>query len=118
MKTTGGGGTSKSAVTGNVLPEKASLPTGNDQKADSGPQATQAANVENLQALVQQTNETLLNRFSNLKFTIDEGTNINVVRIEDSETGELIRQIPSEAMIAIAQALEEVSQGMMLKETV
>ncbi|VAX01582.1 hypothetical protein MNBD_GAMMA19-350, partial [hydrothermal vent metagenome] len=75
-------------------------------------------NTEELNKLVEQVNMTLQGRFSDLKFTVAEGTDINVVRIEDAETGELIRQIPSEAMVAIARALGEAQQGMMFEERV
>ena len=87
---------------------------GNEQPK-SGGSSDQLSTAE-LRELVSQANETLLVSFSSLKFSIDEGTNINVVRIEDSETGELIRQIPSEAMVALARAIEERKHGAMLKE--
>ncbi len=75
-------------------------------------------NSAELNVLVSQANETLQGRFSDLKFTVAEGTDIKVVRIEDKETGELIRQVPSEAMVAIARALEDAQRGMMLTEKV
>jgi flagellar protein FlaG len=72
--------------------------------------------TENLINLVDQANHAMQSRSSNLKFTMAEGTDTYVVRIEDSETGELIRQIPSEQMIAIAKALDELKQGTVLEE--
>lgn len=77
---------------------------------------TPPASSEDLNILVEQANVTLQGRSSELKFTVAEGTDISVVRIEDSKTGELIRQVPSEAMVAIARAIDEAQQGMMLKE--
>lgn len=71
---------------------------------------------EELQNLVEKVNASFSNSTSNLKFSVAEGTDISVIRIEDAETGELIRQIPSEEMVAIAQALENLQQGMMLEE--
>lgn len=108
--------TSKPAAVGNPLPVSGQVraPSGAPQNAAS----STPANTDELHNLVEQANEAIAVRFSNLKFSVAEGTNINVVRIEDSETGELIQQIPSEQMVALARALDEIKQGMMLKEKV
>ncbi|MCF6338434.1 MAG: flagellar protein FlaG [Gammaproteobacteria bacterium] len=103
-------------TSGNSLPDarqvRVPIETRQDVTSISPP------NTEELNKLVEQVNMTLQGRFSDLKFTVAEGTDINVVRIEDAETGELIRQIPSEAMVAIARALGEAQQGMMFEERV
>src|SRR5215471_11799685 len=39
----------------------------------------------------------------NLRFSVDEGTGITVVKVVDANTGELIRQIPSDEVIAISR---------------
>ena len=99
---------------GNSLPDlgQVRVPSGKPQDGVSASQL----NTDKLNNIVEQANEALKVRSSDLKFSVAEGTNINIVRIEDSETGELIRQIPSEQMVAIAKALDEMSQGTMLKE--
>ncbi len=51
----------------------------------------------------------------NLQFTVDEDTGINVVQVIDSETEEVIRQMPSEEMLAIARALDKF-QGLLLRD--
>ena len=84
--------------------------------AASSSSETAKPSAEELQSLVNQANQAVSSRVSELKFSIDEGTNINIVRIEDTETGELIRQVPSETMVAIARALEESNQGSVLEE--
>lgn len=98
--------------TGNVgvRPEKLKADT-----AQSGSVPQQPSSAE-LRELVGQANEALQARFSDLKFTVDEGTDISVVRIEDSETGEVIRQFPSEAMLAIAHTLSDMKQGTVFEE--
>lgn len=112
-------GANKSVSQGNSLPQPEQVRPSSDvsqnvQNTDSASKLT----TEDLRTLVAQSNETLAGRFSDLRFSVAEGTDINVVRIEDSETGELIRQFPSEAMVAIARALDETIQGTMLKEKV
>ena len=52
---------------------------------------------------------------ANIKFTVDEASGIRVVKITDSQTNEVIRQLPSEETIRIAQALETL-QGLFVKE--
>ena len=120
-------------VTGNVgvKPAASSRPVSDSKPVDAYVQNTQKpvaeASVqevtpkipdsEAIQALVEQANDSLSSHSSDLKFSVAEGTNINVVRVEDTETGEIIRQFPSETMVAIARALEETTKGNMLKET-
>jgi flagellar protein FlaG len=48
-----------------------------------------------------------------LEFSVDAETGDTVVRVVDSESGEVVRQIPSPEMIAIARALTRV-QGLLL----
>ena len=122
-KATGISGAGKSAAIGNTLPEigPVDVRSENPQVTNSASQNNTSApqpNSKELHGLVDQANETLQGRFSDLKFTVAEGTDISVVRIEDSKTGELIRQVPSEAMVAIARALDEAQRGMMLEEHV
>lgn len=107
----------KKAVDANVqkpLPEGKALP----QAAHASATSTDYPAVEDLHSLVAQANNAPQVRASNLEFSVAEGTNIDVVRIRDSETGDVIRQIPSEAMVAIARALSEQSSGTMLEEKV
>ncbi len=103
-------------ASGNALPDTRQVRVRAETRQDVTPASP--PNAEELNKLVEQVNMTLQGRFSDLKFTVAEGTDINVVRIEDAETGELIRQIPSEAMVAIARALGEAQQGMMFEERV
>lgn len=61
-----------------------------------------------------------INRFvsqfdRNLQFTVDEETGTNVVKVIDMETEEVIRQIPSEELLAIARALDKL-QGLLIKD--
>lgn len=113
-------GSGKATAQGNSLPELGQVRvtsenTQNKEESIADLPASQP-NTEQLQNLVDKVNENLQGRFSDLKFTVAEGTDINVVRVSDSETGEIIRQFPSEAMVAIAQAIEESQQGSIVEE--
>lgn len=53
----------------------------------------------------------------NLQFSIDEGTGKTVVKVVDSATKQVIRQIPSEELLSIAKSLDGKS-GLLVKQTV
>lgn len=52
---------------------------------------------------------------SNLQFTIDEETGLDVVKVVDMESKEVIRQIPSKEVLAIAQAFDRL-QGLLVRD--
>ena len=46
----------------------------------------------------------------NLAFSIDENTERSVVTVLDSDTGDVIRQIPSEELLVLAKRIQELQQ--------
>ncbi|MFH1815904.1 MAG: flagellar protein FlaG [Pseudomonadota bacterium] len=52
----------------------------------------------------------------NLLFTIDKETGKTIVRLIDSSTKEILRQIPSEELIAIARALGKSHSGLIERQ--
>ena len=50
-----------------------------------------------------------------LQFAIDDTTDKPVVRVTDASTGELIRQFPSEEILAIARSLDKM-KGLLLSQ--
>ncbi|HEC18692.1 MAG TPA: flagellar protein FlaG [Gammaproteobacteria bacterium] len=108
-------------TSGKVLPETGQkMAAGQDVASGDVQQAGNKVSLEptEVRDLAEQANAVLEQHSSDLKFTVAEGTDIPVIRIEDKKTGELIRQIPSEAMVAIARALEETQRGAVVKEEV
>ncbi|TJZ74093.1 flagellar protein FlaG [Chitiniphilus eburneus] len=57
----------------------------------------------------------LLSNSNSLRFSIDDDTGSVVVKVMDGETDEVIRQIPSEEVLAIAKAIDQF-RGMLIKE--
>ena len=51
----------------------------------------------------------------NLRFSVDEDTGKTVVRIVDTATGDVLRQVPSEELLAISRSIDRL-QGLLLKE--
>ena len=52
---------------------------------------------------------------NSLAFSIDDSTGKTIIRITDAQTGEMIRQIPSEEMLEIARSLDKM-QGALLRQ--
>lgn len=65
----------------------------------------------------EQINDVLRQFDRNLQFVVDEETGIDVVKVIDSETEEIIRQFPSEEVLAIARALDKL-QGLLIRDKV
>jgi len=77
------------------------------------PQQVSAAELNNsvaeINRFMQQSNQAL-------EFSVDTESQRTVVRMVDTSTGELIRQFPSEATLAIARGIEQFQQGLLLKQ--
>ncbi len=71
--------------------------------------------AEQVKAAVEHINKFVQTLSSDLKFTVDEETGIPVVKVVDTKTKDVIRQIPSEETLAIAQALDRL-QGLILHQ--
>ena len=50
-----------------------------------------------------------------LQFSLDQTSNKMVVKVTDKKTGELLRQIPSEDMLKIAESLDQL-RGLFINE--
>lgn len=74
-----------------------------------------APKPDEVRASVDKINKTIQTLDRNLEFTIDEDTKLNVVKVVDKITKDVIRQFPSEEALVIAKALDRV-QGLLLKE--
>ncbi|WP_351125119.1 flagellar protein FlaG, partial [Shewanella sp. T24-MNA-CIBAN-0130] len=49
-----------------------------------------------------------------LKFSVDEESGMQVIKVQDVSSGDIIRQIPSEEALQLAEKLSEVS-GILMK---
>lgn len=64
-----------------------------------------AAAVEGLSDFAKTTNR-------QLNFSIDEGTDKQVVKVTDAESGKVIRQIPSEEILRLSERLRELQSDL------
>lgn len=70
---------------------------------------------EQVEDAVQQIEQFTQTLSQNLKFSIDEETGKTVIKVVDTQTQEVIRQIPSEEAIKIAGALGKI-QGLLFND--
>lgn len=70
-----------------------------------------------IQDRVVELNSYMQNLNRSLQFSIDEQSGDTIIKVIDSETDELIRQIPAEELLVLRSSLEEY-RGMLLEMTV
>jgi flagellar protein FlaG len=84
---------------------KVDTPEKTDELA--GIESSKAAATLNVETAVTEINEYVQSVQRDLQFFIDEDSGVTVVRVRDKETGDLIRQIPEDIFLNLAQKLKE-----------
>ncbi len=80
-------------------------PAGKIMPVSASGKETTSVDREALSASVSQLNDYARNINRDLEFSIDEELNQVIVRVYNAETDEIIRQIPSEEVLAMARYL-------------
>jgi len=70
--------------------------------------------MEVLESAVAALNLTMQQSNQSLEFSVDTNTQRTVVKMVDTSTGELIRQFPTEATLAISRGIDQFQQGLLL----
>jgi flagellar protein FlaG len=103
----GSGAPSANITAAGGLPSRQGVATAG-QAADQGPgQTTDVASDATLKAAVLQLNDYVQNVQRALEFSVDEQTGATVITVRDADTHQVIRQIPSKEMLAVAQELSK-----------
>lgn len=74
-----------------------------------------ASDAEQVKRAAAEINRQLKNAAQSIRFTVDEALGKTIVRVVDSETGDVIRQIPSEEALAISRSIDRL-QGVLLHQ--
>lgn len=84
-------------------------------KSDSGAgnQNNSTSKERNLHDAVSDVEHYVQNIHTHLSFSVEKDTGETVIKVVDSETDELIRQIPSQEFLEIAKALEKTKSLLM-----
>lgn len=80
------------------------------------PDAPQQPTPAELEQAMESLNKTLKQSNKNLEFSVDTGTKKVLVKLVDTETGDVIREIPGEEALAIARSIDQYQQGLLLKQ--
>lgn len=67
--------------------------------------------TDNINKAMQQSNQNL-----QFEFSMDTDTKKTVVKVVDRQTGEMVRQIPSEETIAIARSIDRFQRSLLLNQ--
>lgn len=110
------GNTVPAIQAGNTIDERLS---GEGRPTLATPSKTRVASqlsVAQLQSTVDKFNDVMRQSKQNLEFSVDTETKKPIIKLVDSVTGELIRQIPSEEMLAIARSIDQFQQGLLISQ--
>lgn len=91
-----GSSVATTAVSGKELPQ-------NTTEAKSGGGIKLAQMAEQISQAVAQMNEYIQSEQRDLQFSVDDASGQTIVRVTDRESGELIRQIPNEVFLTLAE---------------
>ena len=72
---------------------------------------------QNLQAAVSALNDQMTATKTGLGFSLDKALNRPVVTVRNTETGEVVRQIPTEVVVRMAHSIDAM-KGLLLNATV
>lgn len=72
---------------------------------------SQAAPAQVTDEVVNEMNEAILGVRRELKFSIDKESGRAVVQVLDGETGDMIRQLPSDEILAVSRHIREVLEA-------
>jgi flagellar protein FlaG len=89
---------------------------GQAAEAPQSPLRVQQPDRNTVEAAARSVREFVQPINSNLEFSVNDDTGQLVVRIIDRSTKEVIRQMPSEEMLALAKALDSI-KGLFVKQT-
>lgn len=84
--------------------------------APAAPSTPPVPSTADLQEAVATLNQAMQQSNRAIEFSVDSDSQRTVVRMVDTDTGELIRQFPSEATLAISRGIAEFQQGLLLKQ--
>ncbi|WP_255438881.1 flagellar protein FlaG [Aestuariibacter sp. GS-14] len=92
--------------------EKNSTPSAEDIQAnsDSADNFQREGRSQDLDVAVQEIQSFLQVQNRNLAFSIDDDTKRSVVTVKDSSSGDVIRQIPSDEVLRLAERIKDLQQ--------
>ena len=103
-RTQTGSAASVEARPGNVQPN-----------ASAQEQAQRVPSVDEVQKALEEVERAVAPMTQSLAFSLDKDSGKTVVKVMDTETNEVIRQIPTEEVLAISKAVDKL-KGLLIKQ--
>jgi flagellar protein FlaG len=85
-------------------------------QATPNPQKTIQPTDAQLKSAVDSINNTMKQNNSNVEFSIEKGSDQAVIKVVDTQTGQLISQFPSKSAVAISQMVAQSQPGALVKQ--
>lgn len=95
--------------------QSASSPAITGQNTQNGEISRPPPSKDELTQMTKAVNDLVKPFNSALQFNVDDSTGQTVVKVIDTDTKEVIKQIPSEEMLALAKALDQI-KGFLVKQ--
>jgi flagellar protein FlaG len=117
-----GSATLAPGLTSNSAPAGASVaqpaPAGQNSPEAKAKQATSQPTDAQLKNAVDNINRAMKQNKSNVEFAIDKNTKQTVIKVVESDTGQIIQQFPSAQALAISQMIgnEQQQHGILIKQ--
>ncbi len=86
------------------------VPQNTQGMAEQADKVSTEERVQSIELAVQEVEAFLQVQNRNLAFTVDEGTERSVVTVKDSESGDVIRQIPSDEVLQLAERIKDLQE--------
>jgi len=111
-------GDTKSAPpqTSRVKTDSASQGLEQKVRSDAQASATKEPDKQQVTDAVEKLSKFVSNIRTEISFSVDDTSGTRVVKVIDKQSDEVLRQIPSEEAIQLAQALDKL-QGLFVRET-
>lgn len=88
---------------------------GSVEQASARPPFDPAALRKEIEEAVDRINEQMRREGRALAFSVDQKSSQTVITVKNSETGEVVRQIPDETLLKVAHSIEDM-RGMLYDE--
>ncbi len=85
------------------------------QNANPQEQAQRVPSAGELQKALEEVEKAVAPMAQSLQFSLDKDSGRTVVKVMDTDTNEVIRQIPSEEVLAISKAVDKL-KGLLIKQ--
>ena len=100
-----------------IKAQKTAAPVELPQQAVKPIEKAEKVELESVKKAADQINNLIQQFNRDLNFSVDDDTGLRVVKLIDTKTEEVIRQFPSEELLAIAKALDKL-QGLLVRDKV